>query len=378
MRSRSLLLAFPLFLAPLGPAAVLNAQEPVQCPPAPSISGTVWDAMISLGNSKEVYEFLERGALAYTTRDGRFTGDSWKQNGECVTIDINDGYVKFTGRLADAKLSGEFVDRFGGKWTMTASRRWSGGNAGAGREWESLQSRYKSEYSQGRLANAVRTASEAVRAAERAFGPEDERLMLTLREFALMLQMNRQYADALPHAQRVLAIADLVSGKESRQYAEALNVVGKSYTGLQKYVEAEDVYRQALATGEKLYGPHDPLVALLLNNLGNLLAAQDRHDEAEPILERSLKLLDTDNADPNTLAPALNNLAVSKKELGKLDEAQMLYERCLGVMERQAGPEHKLLLPILKNLAILYKNKGWTDEAAETQARINRIQSRPE
>jgi tetratricopeptide (TPR) repeat protein len=118
---------------------------------------------------------------------------------------------------------------------------------------------------------------------------------------------------------------------------------------------------------------------MILNNLGNLLAHQDRHDEAEPLLERSLKLLDKKKADPNALAPALNNLAVTKKELGKLDEALMLYERSLGVMEGiVGGTEHPLLLPILRNLAILYKTKGWTDEAAETEARIRKIQSRPD
>jgi tetratricopeptide (TPR) repeat protein len=377
MPTRAPFLVVPGLLLSLAPAGRLVAQDSLPCPPAPSLEGSVWEGQTSL-KDREAYEFLRNGTLAYTTPNGRFTSATWKQNGECVTIDINEGYVLFTGRFTGDKLNGEFVQRFGMKWTVAATRRQTGGESGPGREWESLRTRSKEEYGRGRFAEAARTAERALKSAERAFGPTDDRLVLTLKELALMLQTNHKNAEALPHAQRALRIVEQSHGRESREYGEALNTLGKSYTGLEKYVEAEDVFRQGLAISEKLYGPEDPLVAMLLNNMGNLLTDQDRYEEAEPLLERSLKLLDTDKADPNTLAPALNNLAVAKKELGKLDEAMMLYERSVGVMERLGGEEHKMLIPVLQNLAILYKEKGWTDEAAETQARIKRIQSRPE
>lgn len=379
MRPRYLLAVVSSFLFSVGPPTELSAQNQAQCAAAPSIEGSVWDGEItrSLGTKDtEVYEFLKGGALAYTTRDGRFTEATWGQNGDCIMLDINDGYVKFIGRLTAVDLRGEFVDRRGDKSTLVATRRRSGGDAAAGREWESLRSQYRAEHGRGRITDAVKTAERALEAAERAFGATDDRLFLTLNELGLMLQSTGKYADALPHAQRALGIAEKSQGRESRQFCSALNTMGRSYTGLRKYVEAEDVFRQALASSERLFGPSDPLVATLLVNMGDLLSSQDRYEEAGPFLEQGLKLLDTDKADQVGRSAALNNLALARQKLGRLDEALMLFERSLGVMERLAGEDHKVLLPILKNLSRLYKENGWVDEAAETEARIRRIQSR--
>ena len=375
MRSRSLLLAVPSFLVSLGAPAGLNAQEPAQCPPAPSISGSAWEGQTSERRT-ERYELLVAGALAVTTPGGRFTAATWTQSGECIAFDLNNGAVKFSGRVAGDKLNGEFTPRFGGKWTVVASRQWSGGDSRAGREWELLHNRASEEFNRGFFSEAPKTTERALKSAEDAFGPADERLVLTLRELALELQRNAKHAEALPHAQRVLGIVEKSQGRENRQYCDALNTLGKSYIGLQKYVEAEDVFRKALATSERLFGPSDPLVAVLLQNMGSLLTAQDRYDEAEPFLQRSLKLLDTDKADRQTLAIALNNLALIEHKLGRVDEALMLYERGLGEMERQVGRDHKLLIPILKNLSVLYRAKGWSDEAAETEARIKNLQAK--
>jgi len=369
-----------LFLAGLalfpGQLTELSAQGATPCAFAPSLEGSVWQGQDSHGESV-VYEFLSGGVLAYTSNSGRHTSATWKQDGECLHMDINEGYVIFTGRITGGNMSGEWVQKFGAKWTVNASKKQSGGGSGAGKQWEQLYEKYKQEYGSGRLRDAVGSARNALKAADKAFGPADDRVALTLRELALMLQEAGQPADALPLAQRSLDVAEKAHGKESREYADALNTLGKSYTGMQKYVEAEDTYRQALTTSEKLFGPKDPIVAMLLNNLGHLLSDQDRYQEAEPMLERSLQLLDTEKPDPQTLGSVLNNLAVAKKEIGKLDEARMLYERGLDLMERIGGEEHRMLLPILKNMAILYRAQGWTEEAAETEERIKRIEARP-
>jgi tetratricopeptide (TPR) repeat protein len=323
--------------------------------------------------AREVYEFLKGGALAYTTSNGRFTGSTWKQDGACITMDINDGYVAFTGRLTGAGLAGEFVQRFGARWTYDAKRYWSGGTTREGRDWENLRAQYQRENGAARFADAAKTAERAVAAATKAFPPDDERLFMTVRDAALLLVAAGRHQQALPMAQRAATLAEQRTGKESRDHAEAMNAVGRSLTGLRKYVEAEDAFKPALAAAEKAFGPEDPLVALLLNNLGNLLSDQDRHEEAEPLLQRSLSLLDVEEPNEQALAAALNNLAVAKKEIGKLDEARMYYERSLGLMELAVGEEHRALVPILNNLVKLYEALEWTQEAAEAKARAQRI-----
>jgi tetratricopeptide (TPR) repeat protein len=309
--------------------------------------------------------------LAYTTSDGRFTSATWKQDGTCVYININDGAVEFQGTLIDNRMEGVFKQPEGMHWTLNAERR-SGSGGGSG-QFENLRSDYKRQYSMGRFTEAARLAQRAAQAAEKELGPTSTSLIETLNDLALSYQMDHQYQASLPVAQRELALCEQVHGRQSKEYASALNTLGKGYSGLKKYVEAEDAYREGLATTEKLLGPNHPQMAMLLNNMGTLYSDQDRYAEAEPYLERSLKLLEKGEPDDSSLAFALNNLAVVKKELQKYDEALMLYERSLGIMERLGGENHPMVGRVLQNLAVLYERKGWKEEAQAARARAARI-----
>jgi tetratricopeptide (TPR) repeat protein len=373
-------------LIPCPPVALVQAEAAQDttprkpCGSAPSLAGTTWDGMIDYysNKQKEVYEFLKGGMLAYTTSNGRFTDATWRQDGTCVAISINEGYVQFNGTAIDDHMEGVFADRFGSRWTLRAERRSGPANQGGpsldqSGQFEKLRTQYKRQYSAGRFAEAARMAVRAAQAAERESGPMSASLMETLNDLALTYQMDEQYQASLPVAQREVAISEQARGRESKEFANALNTLGKAYAGLKRYVEAEDAYKEGLATSEKLLGPSDPQVAMLLNNMGNLYSGQDRYAEAEPYLERSLKLIEKGERDDTSLSVALNNLAVAKKELQKYDEALMLYERSLGVMERLAGENHPMVARVLKNLAALYERKGWKEEAQEARARAARI-----
>lgn len=365
-----------------GGAPLVQAAAPAQaCGKAPSLAGTTWDGETDYNGikEKETYEFKNGGKLFNTTANGRFGDNDWKQDGDCVYMNLGPTRgVKFEGKVTGDRLEGTFKD---GEmsWTTVARRRGASSSAssgGGGGRWEGLRSDYKRQYALGRFGEAAKLAERAAQAAEKEFGPASPNLIESLNELALIYQMDHKFGPALPVAQRALAASEKASGRESKEYANALNTVGKSYTGLKKYVEAEDAYKEGLATSEKLLGPKDQQVALLLNNLGNLYSEQDRYAEAEPYLERSLQLIEKGSAGDNALAPALNNLAVAKKELQKYDEALMLYERSLGIMERLGGENHPLVGRVLENLAALYDRKGWKEEAQEARERALRIRAR--
>jgi tetratricopeptide (TPR) repeat protein len=387
LSTRALVLAVVLLCLVLSPSwalaqaqAAQDAAQKKPCGSAPSLQGTTWDGVTEMyaKQQKEVYEFLKGGVLAYTTSDGRFTSATWKQDGTCVYISINDGYVEFTGTVLNDRMEGVFKPRFGTGWTLKAERRSGSVNQGGqflnqGGQFEDLRSEYKQQYSAGRFTEAARLAQRAAQAAEKEFGPTSTSLIETLNDLAWIYQVDQQYRPTLPVAQRVLAICEQAHGRQSKEYANALNTLGMSYAGLKKYVEAEDAYREGLATTEKLLGPNDPQMAKLLNSLGSLYSEQNRYAEAEPYLERSLKLIEKGKPDDNSLGPALNNLASAKNQLQKYDEALMLYERSLGIMERLGGENHPLVGRVLQNLAVLYERKGWKEEAQAARARAARI-----
>jgi len=122
------------------------------------------------------------------------------------------------------------------------------------------------------------------------------------------------------------------------------------------------LHRRALAIAVAAYdGPHE-VVAACMGNLGDLLAAEDRLDEAEDLLARSLamreSLLGNDHPD---VAEAQNNLAIVRWHRGQRAEADRLFNRSLGIYERSYGPAHEYTLTVLESLRDLHRE--W--EAAE-------------
>ncbi|MEZ5826018.1 MAG: tetratricopeptide repeat protein [Geminicoccaceae bacterium] len=78
-----------------------------------------------------------------------------------------------------------------------------------------------------------------------------------------------------------------------------------------------------------------------------------RLDEAEPLYERAV-VLDERNlgADDPGLATSLNNLALLYRSQNRLAEAEQLYERSLDILENIYGPHHPNVAKSLNNLAV--------------------------
>jgi tetratricopeptide (TPR) repeat protein len=71
-----------------------------------------------------------------------------------------------------------------------------------------------------------------------------------------------------------------------------LNQTALNYASRAAYVEAEPLYRRALAVDEASYGPDHPEVARGLGNLAQLLRATNRPGEAEPLMRRALAIFE--------------------------------------------------------------------------------------
>jgi tetratricopeptide (TPR) repeat protein len=76
-----------------------------------------------------------------------------------------------------------------------------------------------------------------------------------------------KYAEAIPLAQRLLAIQEQAHGRSHRDVATALNILGLLYDGLRRFAEAEPLFKRALAIYEKVSGPDSPDVSTALSNL---------------------------------------------------------------------------------------------------------------
>ena len=118
-----------------------------------------------------------------------------------------------------------------------------------------------------------------------------------------------KYAEALPLAQRLLAIREKEFGPDDATVAMPLNDLGTIHYNLGQYAVAEPLYKRSLAIREKTLGPENAEVANLLNNLGDLYRAEGRFAEAEPLLKRSIAMREkTSGPNDPEIVLALSNL----------------------------------------------------------------------
>ena len=214
-------------------------------------------------------------------------------------------------------------------------------------------------YATGRYQEAIPLAQRALAITEKARGPEHPDTAVSLNNLAMLYQAISAYADAAPLYEHALAIIEKALGPEHPNTAVALNNLAALYVTTAAYEKAEPLYRRALATIEKTLGPEHTNTATALNNLAFLYHTTAAYAKAEPLYRRALaideKALGPEH--PNT-AIAVNNLALLYQATGAYAKAEPLFERALAIMEKARGPEHPDTARSLDNLALLYQTTG--------------------
>ena len=188
-----------------------------------------------------------------------------------------------------------------------------------------------------------------------SWAAEDEAGILTLQ----MKELYRvgKYAEALPLAQKSLALREKEFGPDDATVAMPLNDLGTIHYNLGQYAVVEQLYKRSLAIREKTSGSDQAEVAMALNNLGDLYRAEERFAEAEPILKRSLAIREkiAGPDDPSIVMP-LSNLAALYSNMGRYDQSRPLFERGLVILDKANGPDDPEATVLMSNLADAYIN----------------------
>src|SRR5206468_1071647 len=102
----------------------------------------------------------------------------------------------------------------------------------------------------------------------------------------------------------------------------------------------------------------------ICGNLGLWLFYQARHNQAEPLMRRSLSI-DEKSYGPEhpDVATSLSNFAQLLLSTKRLEEAEPLMRRALAIDEKSYGPEHPNVARDLNNLAALLKDTNRLEEA---------------
>jgi tetratricopeptide (TPR) repeat protein len=233
-----------------------------------------------------------------------------------------------------------------------------------GRTWTELNARAVNFYQQGRYAEAAELAEDALKVAERSFGPEHMNVAQSLNNLAGIYR-------------RALRIREEGLGPEHPAVAVILNNLGELYRSQGEYGRAEPLFERALVIRIKALGMNDPSVATTLNNLAELYCAQGKHEKAEPVYRRAIEIFEgAFRPDQYHYAKSMINLAGLYRTQGKYEQAEPLYKKALKILESSLGEDHPDVATTLNNLAELYRVNGEFENAEPLYMRALAIQER--
>lgn len=280
-------------------------------------------------------------------------------------------------------------------------------------EMTSLQTQVQDAENKGDLDLASQLVVKEV-AAARLLTPND--LMLALDDSARVHAERKEFAQAEAEFKQVLAMSIAVTGPSSFSTANAhFNLAWFYQKAPDRLADAEASYTAALA----LYGPGDTdRIKIALEMLGFAYLKEGKFDQAEPTYQRLIKLSE-DTHDTVKLTIALTNLvSVYQKtnrlpeaeaaanraldltrqlpkplnqwwytaamtagnfyqETGRPQQAEQMYLQTVAFVQKEIGPDSVALRMPLDKLIALLKSEGRLSEAAQYEAREEKLPPMP-
>lgn len=216
---------------------------------------------------------------------------------------------------------------------------------------------------------------QALQTAEQHFGPDSHKTAVSLNNLAQMLQATNRLAKAEPLMRRALTIDEARLGPNHPVVANWLNNLAVILNSMNRQSEAVRLITRALTIKEANYGPNHPIVAASLINLA-IGIAKDHISEAEAMFRRALTI-NEQVFGPNSsrVAIDLGNLAQLMKNMNRIAEAEPLYERCLRILFTQqqttGHPHPRFEFCKKKYTNFLTEHRGMSK--AQAHARIREV-----
>ena len=152
------------------------------------------------------------------------------------------------------------------------------------------------------------------------------------------------------------------AGAAHPDVANVLNTLGKIQEDLGDYPAAEQSFRRSVSIMEAVQPEGTDIRRLYIQSwaaLAGILRVQGRYPEAEPIFRKALSSAEMwFGPDDPEVWGVLNDLAVLYKYTGEFARAEELYRRALRIAEKAYGPEHPDVASIYHNLGGLEHARG--------------------
>jgi serine/threonine-protein kinase len=218
-------------------------------------------------------------------------------------------------------------------------------------------------YEQGRHAEAEPLLLRAL-ALEESRAPAGDGTAAVLSALGWHYQRKADYPAAERHITRLLALYVHSGRKDSKDYYEALDLLGSTYGLARRYDDAERALREALAGYRRLDGGDSADLAWRLSQLARVIDNAGRSIDAIPLYREAVaigaKKMGTASTSYSVL---LNNLAIASRRAGDFDTAEQSYAQALPAMQKDWPADDKTLNRIRHDYAMVLLQQGKTEAA---------------
>jgi len=214
-------------------------------------------------------------------------------------------------------------------------------------------------YAEGKYKEAIPIAEKVLAIRGKELSPEDPGIATSLNNLAELYQATGEYAKAEALFLQALRIRQKALGPDHPDTAQSLGNLAELYRDMGEYAKAEPLDLEALRIRQKVLGPEHPDTAISLSNLAALYQDQGEYAKAEPLDQEAIRILRQvlGPEHPDT-ATDLNNLASLYQDMGEYAKAEPLFQQALRIRQKALGPEHPATATSLDNLAGLYRAMG--------------------
>jgi serine/threonine-protein kinase len=201
---------------------------------------------------------------------------------------------------------------------------------------------------------------------QRLYGDRHEKVSESLGHLGFLLETVGDYQGAIQMARQVLALDSTLFEPEHPRVAASLAKLAGMLRRQGQNEEAEPLLRQALALQRKQLGNRDLTVASTARNLASLLRDRGALEEAETLYREALAIRREILGEVHPeVAVALNSYAILLDRKGDRQGAIAGYREFIRIAQQiHQGRPHPDLAAAYNNLGLTLKTEGQLDEAA--------------
>lgn len=215
------------------------------------------------------------------------------------------------------------------------------------------------------------TATSTATSSSKELDPESEEVASVLSMLALVLEREKNFAEAIKTEKQSLAMRLKTGGPDQWVVGESYSRLGSFCSQAKQFAEAEEFYLKGISICEKF---DTPGASGVMCNLARFYLDRGSYAKSEVLYKRSCDLqLKQHGPDDPMLALATSDMGLLFYRQGKYEEALSRYSQALSVLEKSDDTVPMTPAILIRSASALEKLNRKA-EASKLRARANALQ----